>query len=373
MAIPPEDNFRRDSDPVTRRNATILGALIAASLAVLAAGFWLARQPQPATTGAAVTARATLAPLGPPSLKPTPVPAEPVEGAGFSAADDPSAHQLVVFGGIDSYDQTWLWDGHRWSLARPRVSPPGRFRAAAAYDPLTRVVMLYGGRLGPGQLVGDTWAWDGATWQELDTGAGNPPPGAGVETGSPPPGEGAVMAWDDVLGEMVLVAGAGNTSGETWTWRNTRWVRTPGGDVPVGASFVAFAVDPISRALLAVSCCSPAEGATTTWAWDGTAWRSIRTRAQPAFTATLALDPAGGRLLLLADPVLAAGREMWSWSGQDWSPLTGARLPAFPQAEITDLGSGQVVILGSFAEPVQGSPQPIHVWSWTEATWRQLG
>src|SRR5471030_178913 len=106
--MPPEDNFQRDNDPVTRRRATIVGVVLATSVAALAAGLWLTRQSHPAPAAGAVTAGSTPAPLGPPSLKPTPVPAEPIVGSGFSAADDPSTHQLVVFGGIDSYDQTWL-------------------------------------------------------------------------------------------------------------------------------------------------------------------------------------------------------------------------------------------------------------------------
>ena len=44
---------------------------------------------------------------------------------------------VSVFGGIDSYNDTWLWNGTRWSLAKPSLSPAGRFGAAAAYDPAT--------------------------------------------------------------------------------------------------------------------------------------------------------------------------------------------------------------------------------------------
>ncbi len=150
-----------------------------------------------------------------PTFPPTPVPSVPVLGFGFSAVDDPAIHRVIVFGGVDSYDTTWLWDGRRWTLARPRSSPPGRFGAAIAYDPATRMVMLFGGRLAPGQVVNDTWAWDGATWHVLDNGVNGPPPG-----------EVAQMAWDDARAQMVLVTRTdANTGGETWSWAASHWTR----------------------------------------------------------------------------------------------------------------------------------------------------
>src|ERR1019366_1954551 len=106
-----------------------------------------------------------------------------------------------------------------------RSPRPGRFAAAAAFDPLTGVVMLYGGRLGPGQVVDDTWAWDGRTWRQLDGG-----------TGTPPLGEGSVMAWDDVAGQMVLVSNQPAPYGGTWAWNGSRWMRQAHGDLPSGTS-----------------------------------------------------------------------------------------------------------------------------------------
>ncbi|HEY8755359.1 MAG TPA: hypothetical protein VIN65_03280 [Candidatus Dormibacteraeota bacterium] len=362
MDMPPDDDFRRDRDPVTRRHAALLGLLLTTVLAALAAGLWLTHD-QPASTAiVGSTAAPTLASGPPPTPTATPVPGEPVLGSGFSATDDPSRHQLVLFGGVDSYDSTWLWDGHRWSLAHPAVSPPGRFGQAAAYDPLTRVVMVYGGRLGPGDVVNDTWAWEGTTWQELDAGTGNPPPG-----------EGARMAWDAARSEMVLVSSQGNSTGTTWIWTGVRWERQPGGDVPAGIFFAGMAVDPSTTTLLAASCCVQDQAMVSTWSWTGSEWHRIITGAQPAFIAGLAVDPERGRIIMCGDPALASGREMWTWSGQDWTLLVGARLPVFPSVELTDTSSGRLLILGSVDQPTQGAPQPIHLWSLSGSTWSRLG
>ena len=231
-----------------------------------------------------------------------------------------------------------------------------------AYDPASGVVMLYGGRLGPGQVVDDTWAWDGRTWRQLDGG-----------TGGPPPGEGSTMAWDAAHAQMVLAGDNAATSGGTWTWSGSRWVRAAGGDLPRGTFLVDMTTDPVTGSLLGASCCSAGQGTTSAWAWNGRAWRELSTRTQPAFSVGLVRDPESSRLLLFADPSLAAGREMWSWSGRDWALLTGARLPVFPTRAAVDSDSDHIVIVGSVAEPVQGSPQPVQIWERSASTWRELG
>jgi hypothetical protein len=288
------------------------------------------------------------------NLVPTPVPRQPVTGFGFSAVDDPAAHQLVLFGGIDSYATTWLWDGRRWSLAHPLRSPAGRFGAAAAYDPLTHVVMLYGGRLAPGDVVDDTWAWDGTTWQELDTGVG-----------SPPSGEGSTMVWDSALDEMVLI------SGGTWIWDADHWRRQPGGDLPAGTAIGGAAFDPVTRSLVAISCCAPQ---VATFTWNGRIWRQISTHSNAPAIVSLALDPVSNRLLFCSDPTRSVvGEQMWSWNGTNWIPLAGAQLPALPEAEVTDTDDGHVLVLDFVIEATQGAPRPIHVWSWTGSVWNQRG
>ena len=365
--MPPEDDFQRDQDPRTRRNAIVVGIVVAASLAALLAGVWVARS-QPTSTAPLTTPSARTTPSAPatfsigstttpPALSPTPVPALPVLGSSFSAAYDAATQQLVVFGGIDSYDTTWIWDGRRWTLARPSAAPQGRFNAASAYDPLTGVVMLYGGRLSPGDLVQDTWAWDGTTWRRLDAGTSALPPYAR-------------MAWNDSSNQMVLVDNAGNNSG-TWTWSGTQWVRMAHGDLPAGAFLIGMAVDPVTRVLLGVSCCAIGGGATSTLAWDGGAWHQLSTNTVPGFTVALVRDPISNRLLMFGDPSLAP--QVWSWTGRDWALRRNVQLPEFPAAAVTDTHTGQVVIVGSAVEPVQGSPQPVHVWTLTSATWRQLG
>jgi hypothetical protein len=324
-----------------------------------------------AVAGVAVsTAQRPPAPAPAPSAAPTPIPRGPISGIGFTVADDPTAAQVVLFGGVDNYDNTWIWSSSRWALAEPATSPPGRIDAAAAYDPQTKQVLLFGGRHAPftgGPSLNDTWAWDGATWRELDRGMNGPTPG-----------EGASMAWDEALGEMVLVTTSGSSPGadQTWVWSGTRWVLKIHGAVAPSAFDLPMAFDPITRSLIAEGCCyapqSQLGALDTTWRWDGERWLQLAGTAQPLPGSALALDPSTRRLTLCNCGPMLALPALASWTGRTWTLMNVARLPVEPVAEISDATSGWLLIFGSATPSSQYVAQPVHVWALTGTTWRQL-
>ncbi len=339
------------------RPVVVLGALV---VTLVGAGAVLSVAQRPSTS---------VAPAATHPAAPTPIPSQPLAGIGFTVADDPGARDVVLFGGVDNYANTWLWSGASWTLASPATSPPGRLDASAAYDPETRQVMLFGGKRAPvsgGSTLRDTWGWDGTTWQELDDG--------GTTAG----GEGSSMAWDDALDEMVLITAASSRSGgdQTWVWVHTHWVLQPKGDVSPGAFALPMAYDPITRSLIAEGCCySPASqlGALdTTWHWDGSRWLEFSTTRDPLPGSYLALDPPLGRLVLcncgpsLSLPALA------SWSGATWSLMTVAHLPVEPVAEITDTTTRQLLVFGSATPTSPFAAQPVHVWALNGSSWKRL-
>lgn len=313
-------------------------------------------------------------PPAPPSIAtPQATPATPRVAFGYSIAYDQARHEAVLFGGVDSYDSTWLWSGRGWTLAHPATSPPGRFDAPAAYDPATRQVLLYGGRLADGEVVGGTWAWDGSTWRELDYGSDGPPPG-----------EGGAMAWDDALAEMVLLtptATPAGPSGQTWLWTGSRWTQAAGSDFPTGIVPVAAEYDTVTSALLAVGGVQAnpvSPGGLLTFVplrWDGGTWQQVRTTQHLASFAGLARDPRSGRLVVAASngfPAARATSTAWLWTGADWRRLTGTAGPPWPQGEVTDTSHRDLLLFGALSPPTQGAPQPVHVWSWAGAQWRRL-
>ncbi|MGH7748134.1 MAG: hypothetical protein ACREQ5_25750, partial [Candidatus Dormibacteria bacterium] len=77
---------------------------------------------------------------------------------------DPDTGTVLLLG---ASKQVWSWDGSDWALLSTPSAPPGRLGAAAVYDPIGHVVLLFGGHLSLQESQSDTWAYDGATWQEL--------------------------------------------------------------------------------------------------------------------------------------------------------------------------------------------------------------
>ncbi len=303
-------------------------------------------------------------------ITPSAVPVLPQSGFGFSVADDLATHDIVLFGGVGNYANTWLWDGSRWTLAQPSSSPAGRFGAAAAYDPQTGTVLLFGGRIEAGTPVHDTWAWNGTTWQPLDSGAGGPPPG-----------EGADMAWDPALHEMVLVTRSGviSSPAETWIWTGTHWAKPAGAALPPGAAYSPMWFDPVTQSLLAVGCCvgppPSTGGANTTWRWTGTGWTLLTAPDRaPVDGSTMALDPAIDRLVLCAcgtPPVPSPA--LFAWDGSDWAALSAVPPPVDGGTAITDSDRHELLIFGTPKSATLPDHSPVEVWSLTGSTWSRIG
>src|SRR5262249_37224870 len=65
-------------------------------------------------------------------------------------------------------DELWGWDGRRWELI-PGAGPAARSLSGAVYDSRRKRVILFGGvgDRGYEDLRGDTWEWDGKSWQQM--------------------------------------------------------------------------------------------------------------------------------------------------------------------------------------------------------------
>src|SRR2546430_6822932 len=69
---------------------------------------------------------------------------------GAAMTYDAATKAVVLFGGTRGdgsppLDDTWTWDGCRWTQAKPATSPPGRSFGNLASDPSSGKVILFGG------------------------------------------------------------------------------------------------------------------------------------------------------------------------------------------------------------------------------------
>jgi len=182
-------------------------------------------------------------------------------------AYDPVRQRSVLFGGRYSnghgqtyLQDTWEWDGTRWSQRTPLHSPPGRSLAAMAFDPVRGTTILFGGADGTTGFS-ETWEWDGRDWSQIPT--VNGPPASGAHR----------MATDPVRRRVVtFLPGRG-----TWEWDGTGWtgIQTPT-TPPTNNLQYGFAFDPTSARLILFGGARPG-----TWAYDGTTWTDLRPAVEP--------------------------------------------------------------------------------------------
>ncbi len=136
---------------------------------------------------------------------------------------DPVHQNVVLFGGLDTNGQTqgdtWIWNGVDWIYATPVIapSPSARNSYAMAFDVSSQKVILFGGEDASLNSLNDTWTWNGTNWTQVTA----------LST-VPPVREGAGMAYDSALGEVVLFGGqqsplSPNYLNDTWAWSGTGW------------------------------------------------------------------------------------------------------------------------------------------------------
>ena len=360
---PPSEPGKTSRRRVNKRSVVALVSIIAVASAI-GIVISLGQRPASAPVSSSPTPSAARQ-----AITPTPIPLVPAAGIGFSVADDLASHEVVLFGGVGDYPNTWVWDGASWTLAHPSLSPAGRFGASEAYDPQTKTVMLFGGRLEPGEPVHDTWAWNGTTWVQLDSGAGGPDPG-----------EGSDMAWDPATMQMVLLTRSGVISNPaaTWVWAGTHWRHSAGGALPAGATYSPMGYDPVTRSLIAVGCCvgpPPSTGAVnTTWRWNGNSWTLLPpTTGAPLNGSTMALDPMIGRLVLCdCSGSSSTQAALWVWGGTDWASFPTSALPVTGGTEVTD--GTDLLIFGPPKSEAKSQAPPVDAWVLTSrSTWSQVG
>jgi hypothetical protein len=368
---------RAGSQEVDRHRSRWISIAGLGATAVVVAGIGVAiaagQRPQNTVVPpASSTPSATISPI------PTPIPTGPIAGPGVSIADDPATHRVVLFGGVDSPDTTWLWDGRRWTMVTPSSSPPARASAAIAYDPATRLVMLYGGEgSDEGTQFNDTWAWNGATWRRLDSGGPN----------GPFVGNGASMAWDGARDQMLLVTSAGTkTDGETWTWGGTRWIREAHGDLVALVIAGTMAYDPASKTVLMVTPLVGDNAHSAAFGWNGSSWRALVSEGPEleGLAAGEEVNGLGEQVSSLvacgsatSSTTFAVQANCWEWETTSWSQLqaavpTRSATPVTVASEVDDLDRAQLLIIGWLVAPVSNAAEPLYVWAWDGLKWTLL-
>jgi hypothetical protein len=271
-------------------------------------------------------------------------------GSAAMAYDGGRRAPVLFSGGADA--DTWTWNGLTWNRQSLPLSPSARYGASFAYYPPTDTLVLFGGGSAKGFLA-DTWLWNGIAWTEV--------PGAG-----PPARLGASMSFDPTSGSLILFGGYGpsgrfnGTFDDTWMWKGASWIRPAPSASPPGRSGTSLAYDSVIGKLILFGGKRSPMGVPepeATWAWDGANWSEVPLGPAPPwrFHASMAARPEGGPILLFGGVALADGSFLGdTWTlGSNWSADTQAPTPS-PRAGaslVPDPSNNALLLFGGGAAP----------------------
>ncbi len=279
---------------------------------------------------------------------------KPSERLLVAMAFDEARGKILLFGGFDSADvnggylgDTWIWDGNAWTQQTPSISPPPRYGAGMTYDAVTHSVLLFGG-YGTGGELNDTWSWNGTTWTQLHPAV------------SPPARTYPCMSADPARNSVVLFGGfnffGGYQLNDTWTWNGSTWTQQLPVTSPSGRSFAGMAPDAAGNVVLFGGAIL-VQNFGDTWTWDGTNWALRTSTSSPDARAGMGLVYDAVRNLV----VLFGGRsssgvgldyrdDTWTWDGAQWSqpPLPVPPPPRNEAGMAYDAARDEVVLFGGW-------------------------
>lgn len=285
-----------------------------------------------------------------------------------AAVLDSTQSRLILFGGFDpemecATNDLWQLDlsgpAPRWlRLDAEGDQPPARWRHTAVFDPVTRRMLVFGGRLGCGSNVADDlWSLSLASepprWVQI--------PPEGNASGAPGARELHTAVLDPVRRRMIVWAGegSGGITNDCWAFDldSETWFEMATTATPAPRRGHAAVYDPFGDRMF-VQGGFAANGLTAeTWSFDldGSAeWTALPPGPNWAETATAVLDAVRGRMVLIGK-----SDEIWTFDvrhGDGWrsleiyterpGPLTGHVAVADPRRDRMVLYGGDA---GRFA------------------------
>ena len=184
---------------------------------------------------------------------------------------------------------------------------------------------VFGGQDGAGARLNDLWQFDGSAWTELT---------ADGAVGSPPGRSRAAIAWDVGNGQLVVFGGNDGTTtlGDTWTWDTTAgWVVHSPVASPQALQFAQLAHDPVNDYLLLFGGQDSAgTDQSETWSWNGTNWTQLAPATVPPARRQhgMAARPDQGDIVMCCGQD-SSGKlnDTYLWNGTDWNLVTTTVTP----------------------------------------------
>lgn len=263
-----------------------------------------------------------------------------------------------MFGGEGNDDilsDTWLFNGSCWNPVTTSSSPSPRYFTAAAFNPQTHNVFVYGGRAAYPTWFDETWVWDGAAWTQLH-------PTKHPTITAP------VASYDPTIQKIVVYGLAASGVPQTWTWDGVAWQELLPASTPSTRFSTSLAYDPLGHSVILFGGRTNTGYLRDTWSFDGTNWKQlVPTNSPPARARSLMASVSQG-IVLFGGETPNGGPlpwETWLWNGSTWQHISTVHSPPStgPAAGITSVnGSALMVVSPSWSDSVQ-------VHSFTQSDW----
>ena len=285
---------------------------------------------------------------------------EPEGRACHSAAAGPAG--IVIWGGaaacgvdVVNDSSVWLWNGATWR-AQPGPPIPVREDALLVHDDATGTLTLMGGRR-DGTAFNDIWQFDGTSWRELPL------------VGGPGPIQHGAAAYDPVRRRVVVFGGAvGRTLNDsTYEWDGARWhAFASSGPTPRVGHGMAYSRQDGGVLLYGGF---GAEQFRDLWRWDGTRWTLLAADG-PTFTEGHVIAEAGvGIFIVGAGTDGAKNIRAWQWRDGAFHAASPAGPPLRVGATATYDRSRQTLLYWGGREQASNGPSAsIHEFDGT--AWR---
>lgn len=227
--------------------------------------------------------------------------------------------ETLLFGGIDErsntvYGDLWSYDGLEWQQRTVTGPTPGpRQRFAYCVDNARSVLVLFGGLDAAGQVLGDTWEFDGSAWSAVATAT------------APSARTGAAMAFDSGRGVAVLFGGgdANAASDETWEFDGLTWQPSAAATPPGARQGHAMVYDPTRGVTVLFGGFDAAQSTFVedTWTFDGASWSQIVTPTTPSTAVFPAMTFFAAHDVVVMTGALGVPSQpvrTWAFDGVDW-------------------------------------------------------
>lgn len=265
-----------------------------------------------------------------------------------------------------------------WGLIDgPGAGPSNRSGSAAAWDAQTNSVVMFGGMGSGGGLLRDCWTFHLGQWA-------NCTPASVSSSNFPSARSGAAMAYDPILGAVVLFGGHGRSGalGDTWEYAGGNWTSLKGNVSPPARSGAAMAYDASTQAVELVDGRNVSAVYRDTWSFTGAGWADLTPAGANVslpprvYNESLLFDPLVNQLVLFGgysyvNKTYVALGQTWVWSGTNWTELSTSLAPT-PRGGAGfawDGAQGYAVLAGG--ESYGGSPLS-DTWSFGPSGWALL-